>query len=61
MPLRIQTSRKEYKCDECGEKISKGDRYWRKYEGDEDGCNEDRKEHINCELHRKNYIFQQGL
>jgi len=43
----IQTARNGYICEECGRKIPKGDRYWRKHiEGVIDV-----KEHTNCLLY----------
>ncbi|MCP5245704.1 MAG: hypothetical protein H6937_07075 [Burkholderiales bacterium] len=56
MALKIHVARKDHICDECGEKIPKGDKYWRDYDQCDDGSIIDKKSHTNCELYLKKYI-----
>jgi hypothetical protein len=51
MTLAIRTAQKEHVCDNCGKKIPKGDKYWRRFTPMEEcyeGMKPDSKEHTNC-------------
>lgn len=56
MSIKLQTARKDHVCTECGRKILKGERYWRKQSTithlGETHVIVDSKTHINCELYR---------
>ncbi len=45
--LKLQKARKNHICDVCLEKIPKGAKYWRTYEGGEE-LNISVKEHVSC-------------
>lgn len=51
--LKFQKARKNHKCDLCGKKIPKGDKYWRRHEEDKiQHTISVHKEHTNCEIYK---------
>lgn len=56
--MKLVKAKKDHKCDQCGEKIPKGSRYWRNDHNNTEEFVDTEKAHINCDDYEKRITAQ---